>query len=198
MGSACFTALILLTGCRSATSPVQFYSLTPLAAESGEKKDTGSTGTLSVGIGPVEIPKSLDRPQIVTRIGPNKLMVDEFHRWAGSLYDDFLSVLTVNLAELLGTNRVAAYPWEEYFDPDYHIFMEVHRFDGNLGQNVVLDLTWTVTGRETREVLLVRKTRMAAPVAGMDYEAFISVKSGLLADLSREIAREIKRLHTGK
>ena len=146
----------------------------------------------------MEIPKSLDRPQIVTRIGPNKLMVDEFHRWAGSLYDDFLSVLTVNLAELLGTNRVAAYPWEEYFDPDYHIFMEVHRFDGNLGQNVVLDLTWTVTGRETREVLLVRKTRMTAPVAGMDYEAFISVKSGLLADLSREIAREIKRLHTGK
>jgi len=190
--------LILLSGCRNTTPPVRFYSLTPLPAGSGEIKDAGSTGPLSVGIGPVEILKSLDRPHIVTRTGPNRLKVDDFHRWAGSLYDDFLRVMTMNLVELLQTNRVAAYPWEDYFSPDYRIFMEVRRFDGNLGEYVVLDLTWTITGREAREALLVRRSLLKAPVGGMKYEALVAAKSALLADLSREIAREIKILNDSK
>lgn len=197
-GLACFTALILFTGCRSATSPVQFYTLTPLTAMSAEESAAGSADTISVGIGPVEIPKLIDRPQIVNRTAPNRINVDEFRRWAGSLQEDFLRVLAVNLAELLRSNRVAAYPWEDYFDPDYQIFMEVHQFDGKLGEHVVLDLTWTVTGREARDVLFIRKSLMKEPVGEMDYEAFVSAQSRLLADLSREIAREITRLHNSK
>ncbi len=194
-GLAFFTALILLTGCRSATSPVQFYTLTPLTAMSEEERTAGSADAISVGIGPVAIPKIIDRPQIVNRTAPSRINVDEFRRWAGSLHEDFLRVIAVNLAELLRSNRVAAYPWEDYFDPDYQIFMEVHQFDGKLGEQVVLDLTWTVTGREARDVLLVRKSLLEGPVDGMDYEAFVSAQSRLLADLSREIARVISQLN---
>jgi hypothetical protein len=39
---------------------------------------------------------------------------------------------------------------------------------------------------------------MKEPVGEMDYEAFVSAQSRLLADLSREIAREITRLHNSK
>jgi len=194
-GLAFLTAIFIFTGCRSATSPVQFYTLTPLTAMSGKVKAAGAADIISVGIGPVEIPKIIDRPQIVNRTSPNRINVDDFRRWAGSLHEDFLKVLAVNLAELLRSNRVVAYPWEDYFDPDYQIFMEVHRFDGKLGEHVVLDLTWTVTGREVRDILLVRKSLMKEPVGGMDYEAFVAAQSRLLADLSREIAREIEGLH---
>lgn len=196
--TAFFMAVFILTGCRSATSPVEFYALTPFTAMTGEVKTLVSADTLSVGVGPLEIPKIIDRPQIVSRTEPNRIQVDEFHRWAGSLHEDFLRVLTLNLAELLGTNWVAAYPWEDYFSPHYRIFMEVHRFDGNLGKYVVLDLTWAITGREAADVLLVRRSLLKAPVGGMAYESYVSAKSDLLADFSREIAREIKLLNNSK
>jgi uncharacterized lipoprotein YmbA len=91
---------------------------------------------------------------------------------------------------------VASYPWEDYFDPSFRVFMEVHQFDGRLGEHVVLDVTWTITGREARDVLLVRKSQMKVPVQGMGYDAFVSAKSRILADLSREIAHAIETLNT--
>ena len=188
-------AFFVFTGCRGASQPVEFYTLTPLAVTPEAEKAAESEDTVAVGVGPIEIPKIYDRPQLVTRTGPNKVNVDEFNRWAGSLYEDFLRVLTVNLSNLLRTNLVAAYPWENYFNPNYQIFMEVHQFDGSLGENVVLDVTWVLTGREARSILIVRKSEMVEPINGKDYEAFVSAKSRILANLSRQIADEIKNLH---
>jgi uncharacterized lipoprotein YmbA len=193
-----FMVLVFLAGCRSATTPVELYTLSPLAFVSEADKVAGIEDNIAVGIGPLQIPKIIDRPQIVTRIGPNKINVDEFHRWAGSVYEDFLRVMTMNLAILLQSNLVAAYPWEDYFDPDYRIHLQVHQFDGRLGQYAQLDITWTITGREARDVLLVRKSFIREPVLGADYDAFFAAKSGLLATLSRQIARGIKEVHRDK
>ena len=192
---ALFAAIFMLSGCRSAAPPVEFYTLAPLTGMPEEQKTVELNDTLAVGVGPVEIPKINDRQQIVTRTGPNKINVEEFHRWAGSLYEDFLRVLTVNLSVLLHTNLVEAYPWEDYFDPGYRVFMQVHQFDGQLGEHVVLDATWTITGREAKEILLVRKSQMKEPVQDMSYEAFVAAKSRILADLSREIAHAIESLN---
>ena len=101
----------------------------------------------------------------------------------------------MNLATFLQSNLVVAYPWEDYLDPDYRVYMEVQQFDGRLGQYALLDLTWTVTGREARDVLLVRRSLIKEPVQGEDYDAFVAAKSRILATLSHEMAREIKALH---
>ena len=191
---AILTVILILGGCRSAAPPVEFYTLTPLTGMSEAEKTPEKRDAFAVGIGPVEIPKINDRPQIVTRKGHNKINVDEFHRWGGSLYEDFLRVLTVNLSALLQTNLVASYPWEEYFVPNYRIFMKVHQFDGKLDEFVVLDVTWTITSRRAQEILLVRKSRIKAPVQGIGYEAFVLAKSRILTDFSRLLAQEIKLL----
>jgi len=198
IGSTVFMVLALLAGCRSATTPVEFYTLSPLSDAAETDKVTGIGHNIAVGIGPLQMPKINDRPQIVTRIGPNQINLDEFHRWAGSVYEDFLRVVTMNLAILLQSNRVAAYPWEDYFDPDYRIYMEVQQFDGRLGQYAQLAVTWTITAREAREILLVRKSLIREPVQGEDYDAFIAAKSRILATLSRQMARGIKEVHGGR
>ena len=41
---------------------------------------------IAVGVGPLQIPKIIDRPQIITRIGPNKIRVDEFHLIFSSIF----------------------------------------------------------------------------------------------------------------
>jgi uncharacterized lipoprotein YmbA len=122
--------------------------------------------------------------------------VDEFHRWAGSLNEDFLRVLSANLSILLKTNQVATHPWEDYFKPTYRVVLDVHQFDGSLGEQVMLIVTWTITGRDGRNALLVRKSMLTQPVSGKDYEAFVAAKSVILATFSREIAAEINILRS--
>jgi uncharacterized lipoprotein YmbA len=190
--------MVLLAGCRSSTPPVEFYTLSPQSLVSAARKVAGPENNIAVGVGPLQIPKFIDRPQIVTRIGTHKINVDEFHRWAGSVYEDILRALTLNLAALLQSNLVLAYPWEDYFDPDYRVYLEVHAFDGRLGQYAQLDVTWTITGRESRKLLLVRKSLIREPTRENDYDALVAAKSRILGALSRQLAQGIAAVHRGE
>jgi len=197
IGLAVCMVIFILTGCRSATTPIEFYALTPLIGAPEADKATGLGDAVAVGVGPLQMPKIIDRPQIVSRTGLNRINVDEFHRWAGSIYEDFLTVLALNLSALLQTNWVAAYPWEEYFDPDYRVYLEVNQFDGRLGEYALLNITWTVTGRQPGDILRVRNSVIKEAVQSADYEAFVAAESRILAALSREMAREIMAIHAG-
>jgi uncharacterized lipoprotein YmbA len=190
-------AIVLLTGCRSASPPVKFYTLNPVIEPSEGQTGTNVRQNLAVGVGPMEIPKSIDRPQLVTRTAPNTLFVDEFHRWAGSLQEDFIRVLTANLSILLKTNQVTAYPWEDYFRPDYRIFLDVHRFDGLPGDRIVLDVTCTITDREGLRALFVHESKIQEPVPATEFGALVSAQNKTIAKLSRELAQIIIKLEAG-
>ena len=198
IGLAVCMAILMLTGCRSATTPIEFYALTPLIGAPEADNTAGLGDTVAVGVGPLQMPKIIDRPQIVSRAGRNRINVDEFHRWAGSIYEDFLTVLALNLSSLLKTNRVAAYPWEEYFDPDYRVYMEVNQFDGRIGDYALLNITWTITGRQPTDLLRVRNSVIKEAVQSANYEDYVAAESRILAALSREIARELIAIHADK
>jgi uncharacterized lipoprotein YmbA len=89
---------------------------------------------------------------------------------------------------------VAVYPWGEQFSPTYQIKLDVEQFDGQLGEGVVLDVTWTVTDKEGTNKLVVRKSRIKEAALDETYEALVEAKSNGLATLSRTIVEEIRRL----
>jgi hypothetical protein len=153
---------------------------------------------LSVGVGPVEIPEILDRPQIVTRSGPNKLQVDEFHRWAGRLDENFARVLAENISLLLGTDQVVVYPWQADFKPRYRIALEVRYFEGQWGEDVLLEVFWTLASRESQETLTARKSVIKEPLSATTFEELVAAQSRAIAQLSREIVREVQNLQSGK
>ena len=194
---AAFMIIALVSGCRGTTPPVRFYTLNAVIEHTAGEPDPKIRQNLAVGVGPMEIPKSIDRPQLVTRTGPNTLSVDEFHRWAGSLHEDFLRALSTNLSILLQTAQVTAYPWEDYFQPVYRIFLDVHRFDGNPGDSIVLDVTCSITDREGRRALYVHKSRIEESVPQTDFGALVSAKNKVIAKLSSELARIIVKLEAG-
>jgi uncharacterized lipoprotein YmbA len=68
----------------------------------------------SISIGPVTLPATVDRPQMVVQTGPNQVWIDEFHRWASPLQNDIARVLVENIATLLGTPRASAFPQSTY------------------------------------------------------------------------------------
>jgi len=185
---------VVLVGCRSGAPPVQFYTLSSLSSATQKSNTTDAAPNITIGVGSVDIPQVLDRPQIVTRTGPNKLTLDEFHRWAGSLQADFARVLAENIALLLGINHVAVYPWEVGFSPDYRIALDVRSFEGQWGKNVLLDVIWQITDRTGEKTLAVKKSVITEPLSTADYEALVAAQSQAIARLSREIVREIRDL----
>jgi hypothetical protein len=191
-----FTA-VLLAGCGSSPPPVEFYTLNSISGMTQQANSADADQNISIGIGPVEIPEILDRPQIVTRTGPNKLELDEFHRWAGPLKAGFAQVLAENISLLLGTDRVAVYPWEVDFKPHYRIAVDIRYFEGQLGENVVLDVVWRVSGQESQKIQAAKASVINEALSAADYEALVAAKSQAIAQLSREIAQEIRKLQAG-
>jgi hypothetical protein len=186
--------VLVFVGCRSTPPPTGFYTLAAVTKAETTGQTPAPKGDLAVGIGPVQLPGYLDRPQIITRTAPDRLTLSEFNRWGGSLRQDFTRVLAENVAALLGTDRVLAHPWGDRLDPAYRVALDVQQFDGDLGGTVVLKATWIVTGREGKTPLSVRKSDIQEPVSGKDYDALVVAHSRAVAALSREIAGEIRRV----
>ena len=185
--------VFLLVAC-SSTPATQFYKLNSLPSGQQENPAALPGDDIAIGVGPVELPEFLDRPQIVTRKSQNQLEISEFHRWAASLPRDFSRVVAKNISALLPTDRVAVYPWGDTFSPTYQIKLNVEQFDGQLGEQVFLRVIWSVVGQEGDKELRVRKTLIEEPVLTNDYEGLVAAQSNALATLSREIVEEIRRL----
>ena len=195
MGLAFLLPVFFLAAC-STTPPVAYYTLNTLPEMQQEIPAAVMDDTLAIGVGPVEFPKFLDRPQIVTRKSQNQIQVSEFHRWAGSFPGDFSRVLAKNISILLPSDRVAVYPWGEQFSPTYRVKLDVEQFDGQLGERVVLEVTWMVMDQEGTNKLLVRRSLIEEPVPDNNYEALVVAESNALVTLSRTIVEEIRKLGT--
>jgi uncharacterized lipoprotein YmbA len=180
--------LTALAGCAT-TPPSRFYILDPV--ETGAAARPAGPAT-AVGVGPVELPKYLDRPQIAMRSGANELFYDETHRWAETLQDNVTAVLAENLARLVPTDRVSVFPWDRTTTVDYQVMAEFSRFDADAGGNVVLHANWKLYREQNREVLAQKKTEITEPVDGTDYSDIVAAQSRALASLSREIAMAIR------
>ncbi len=182
--------IILLAGC-STTPAVRYYTLNPSPGMQPDISQAVSGDILAIGVGPVEFPKFLDRPQIVTRENQHRVKVSEFHRWAGSFSEDFLRVLARNISMLLPADRVAAYPWPDQFSPPCRIQLTVEQFDGRFGEEVVLNVTWSVWNQKDANELVIKHTLIKEPLADENYESLVAAQNRAIATLSRAIVNEI-------
>lgn len=176
---------ITLAGCSAETKGTRFYSLTALAEPA-----TQTVSNLKIGIGPVYIPRTLKRPQIVTRKNQTELALAEEHQWVGSLREDIIQVLGENMSAQLGTNQVEAFPWKQSFRPDYQIRVHIEQLDGELGKDVTLKARWRLIRQG--QVQKAEFSQFTVPVKGQDYNAYVQAQSEALYRLSEEIVVRTK------
>jgi len=188
---ALFLSILALGGCASA--PSTFYTLRSTLPAAGSAVAPSDRG-LAIGIGPVRFPEFLDRPQVVSRSGTNRLVLDEFHRWGGSLEDDFLRVLGENLGQLLGTSRILVEPAEARFPVDFRVVADVLSFEGTAGGDAVLKVRWGVLNPYMDQALVVRESSYRHRAASADPEAMIAALSKTLASFSRDVAEQLRSL----
>lgn len=186
--------VLMLAGCLGGkTEPTRFYALTPLSRTETAQPRGASEHAGTIGIGPVQLPEYLNRPEIVTRTSQNQLHLADFHQWAEPLQESFSRVLAENLSILLSTDRVAVFPWGST-PVEYQVAVEVTRFERQPGGENLLVARWSILRDNGREILLTRNSSFSEPAGVRDYEATVSAQSRILAAFSREIAAAINTL----
>lgn len=175
-------ALVLVAGC--ASSPANFYTLTATAPASS------SQSKLAVAVGPVTVPSTIDRPQIVVTTGANQVSIDDFNRWASPVEDNILRVVAENLAAILGTPRVTLYPTLAV-DVDYRVQIEVRNFESAPGKSASLDAVWTVR-RSKDGKSETGRTSVREKLDSGGYEALAGAHSRGVARLSQDIADAVR------
>ncbi len=188
------TALMLSVGCAS-TTPVKFYTLSPMPQTGEAKVGKETPGQhLVIGVGPVHLPQYLTRKEIVTRTDANKIDLAEHDLWGGSLQDDFARTLMENLSFLLADDPITLHTWPSGSRGDYRLAVDVIRFDGSRGGEVVLLTKWVIrNGKDNKEVRS-RNYRIRETVNEQGYEGMIAGMSRAVGRLSREIGEDIKAL----
>lgn len=189
--------LAVLIGCGT-TAPSRLYTLTSLTSSGEETHVFTNAYRLSIEVGPVQLPKYLDRPQIITRLSPNKIQTADFDRWAEPLEDNVLRVLVENLSHLLWDDHIAVFPWAGSTSPNYRVSVNIIRFDGQLGGDVFLTAGWAIHDIENNSTRLAKRSSLKAPSGHPSYDAMVSSKSRLLTDLSQEIAEGIRTIDKNK
>jgi len=186
--------LAAMLGC-AGTPSAKFYTLSPQPPTGGVKSEKEAAGRdLAIGIGPVRIPQYLARKEIVTRTDANKIDLAEYDLWGGSLQDDVSRNLLENLSLQLAGERVSLFPWPGIGVLDYRVGVEMIRFDGNRGGDIILIAIWTIREGQANKVVRVQNSRIQEPSGGQSYEAMVGGMSRALARLSREIGEAIKAL----
>ena len=189
--------LALAAGCGT-TMPSRFYRMYPTAAEGARPGPApSSAATMSVGIGPVELPGYLDRPQIVTRKGERELGYAEYDRWAGSLKGNIADVLTEDVSAALAGEGVSVVPWGSRAQYDYQVAVRIDQFEGYPGKSVNLKADWTVISTASGKVVATRRSVIEKDARGTGYAEYVDAMNGALTDLSREISEALHSLHAG-
>jgi uncharacterized protein len=203
---------LALGGCAS-DKPTRLYKLSAVA----EKPATPATHGIAIGVGPITLPKYLDRPQLVTGASSNQLAQANFDQWGGELNDNMTRVLASNLSDLLGTDRVSLYPWKNQAPVDYQVTLDGTQFEQDADGKTVLSAFWSIVDPNNGNVLTMRRStyrEAGAPAAASaaatasgspaadgsstsyPYNAVAGAMSRDLEALSRDIAAAINTLKT--
>jgi uncharacterized lipoprotein YmbA len=183
-------AVALAAGCAS-SPPVRFYVVTPLAGPAPAARAPGPAVVVSA----VRLPEYLERPQLVTRSGDNRLRLEEFDQWGGNLAKDLTRVMTENLSLLLGSDGVVAAPHTQRARPDYRVEIEVLRFERAGDARVHLAAKWRLLrgadGSPLASPTTVLESGPLPEAAGIEHT--VAAMSAVYGELSRVIAQAVPR-----
>jgi len=150
-----------------------------------------STGALSIYVGPVSVPESVDRSAMVLQNSANQVDLSDEHRWAEPVKTAIPRVIAENLMRLANTPRVMASRSGPVTDADYRVALDVQRFESSLSQGATLEVLWTVTGKRAKTPVTGRSS-VREPAQSPTPEGVAAAHSRALARVAADIAAALK------
>lgn len=192
--SAIAAALALLAGCLSLgprADRTRYYALEPRPAP----PPAGAAPLGVLGLGPVQLPAYLDRPELVTRGEGASVEVAGDERWAAPLEALFVAALAEDLRAGVPAREVVTWPWPAGAAPEWVVSVEVLRFERAPDGTAVLEARWALRrGAEAVERGLTRARERPA-AAGSD--ASVGALGDAVAALARDLAAALEP-HRGR
>ncbi len=177
---------LLVSAC-SSTPQSNHYLLTSRIIEVPDGTDP------SLGVGPVVIPGYLNRDTLVYRKSEHQLQITGSERWAEPLEDGISRVVGLNLADLLETGSVQAFPFHPRRKPDFGVKLNLRSLDCTQ-DSAQLVAEWVLYQPDSGELLVRRLTRLETDLDPQKAipEQMPAAYSELLWQLSEDIAVEVK------
>jgi len=183
--AAALSLAVALCGC-SRSPQVNFYTLEPMVSQPAT---AASQAAPSVAVGPVTLPETVDRSQLVLRVDANRVEVLEMQRWAEPLKTGLPRLIAQDLARLLSSDRVASYQQSSGAGAEYRVLVDFVSFEAGPGETVTVEALWTV-----RHGAAVRTGRslVREQARGGGYDAVVAAYSRAVASLSGDLAKAIR------
>jgi uncharacterized lipoprotein YmbA len=173
----------------------RYYTLPTGAAASVPPPAGGARSPApSLGLGPVTLPSYLDRPQLVTRLGPERLALSSGDRWAAPLDEQFWRALAEDLRVEVPARELLAHPWPRAAAPDLAVTVDVLRFEPGADGAAVLEARWAVGPGTGGPPLATGETRVREPAAPGDADAAVAALGRAVEALARDVGAAVRRL----
>ena len=180
----------MLCGCLGGGgNAVRYYLIDPVDIDTGTKQPVRK---LAIEISDLHIPQYLERFQIVTRDGDNRLRLSENNQWGENLRKNLMRTLSQNLAGHLATIDIGTPLNRSASVPDYRIQVYISRFERGVDGVVRLAARWQISDG-SEQVLGMHSSDMdsGSTVDEHDYTAIVAVMRDLYAQLCAKIADSI-------
>ncbi len=183
-------ASFLLAACASSPE-THFYALSGVPPASAPAK-AGAVTRYQIAIGPLTLPNSVDRAQLVTQPSAHRVELYENHRWAESLKTEIPRIVAQNLAIRLPDTQVAAYPqYAATHAPDVTVHIDIQRFEAVPGQKTVVEALCTLQRNTSPERFSTFHSVLEETIDGSGFDAVAAAYSRSLGRLSDRIAEAI-------
>ncbi|MDP9109543.1 MAG: PqiC family protein, partial [Pseudomonadota bacterium] len=150
-----------------------------------------------VSIGPITVPDTVDRAQMVIRKGASEVEQREDRRWAEPLRNAIARALSRDLGAAL-PDMVTSVRSDSAVDPhpNYRVAVDFLRFDSELGAAATIEARWRIQS-DGKQVLTGQFERRE-PTAGADYADLANAHARALAGLSQQVAKALRTFTTPK
>lgn len=187
-------AVLLITGCLGLSpreDPSIFLVLAPGTV--AVPMPAIARQDLRVGVGPVTLPRYLDRPQYVTRVDATEVTVNEYARWAGPLDQLVAEAVAENLAGYLALGAAVTHPWRRMDAPHYAVRLHLLHFEVTGADSASLAGRWEIADPQGTVIVPPRTAAFSRPAAAGP-KGGAAALSDLLGLLSAEIAGVLRDL----
>ena len=176
-----------LAGCASPT--VHLYTLMasePAAAAMPAKAE------YKVLIAHVTLPESVDRPQLVVRAGPNRVVALEQQRWVEPLHEAIPRAIREDVSAQLPAATVLLNLEAADGKPDLVLDLEIVRFELFPGESAVIEARGWLKPRTGSARLIHSVARGQVRGSRDDYNALVAATAAALTSLSADLAHAIE------
>jgi hypothetical protein len=179
--------LWVAAGCSGPAARENYYTL----SSPGPTSVPDAPGAVTIYVGPVTVPESVDRNAMVLRTSPNQVEISDTERWAEPLKGAIARVLGDVLSREMGTVRVMTSRPAATLAFDYRVAVEIQRFESSLDDGALIDAVWMVSGPKVG-TLRTGRTVAKEPAAARTPAALAAAHSRALEKLGRDIAAAMK------